>query len=172
MPDKSKFEREIDEILEKSAGPSEPRKPRRKDSGRPTAFQPFSPSVSKRKSPRAATGIKIDPGKMIIGGLILIAIAAFMPVATLALAIAGIALTIVGYVIWFRKGSSTSAGASGGLFGRGRSNASATPKKSEPEVKYWRGRRIEDKPDRPTSDDRGKIIDFGSPKDDDEDSKN
>jgi hypothetical protein len=170
MPDKSKFEREIDEILEKSDDD--------KGSGGKRTFEPFSPTVPKTgPKRRPGTGMKLNSGQMIIGGLVLIAIAAFVPAVQVPLAAAGLALLVVGYVMWFRggsRGSSGSAGSSGiGLFGRGR--MPKVTRKSEPEVKYWRGRRIEDKPkrsDRPNrTRDKGKIIDFGSADDKDPDEK-
>ena len=167
MPDKSKFEREIDEILDKTSVDAQPRDSKRKDAGKKNAFEPFSPSVPKRKPPGPAAGIKFNTGQLIIVGLILVALAAFLPVAKLPLAAVGIAVVIVGYVQSFRKGSR----GSGSMFGGGRGRGSGNSQKKEPEVKYWRGRRIEPKSDqpKPQSDDRGKIIDFGSP--DDEDSE-
>ncbi len=49
------------------------------------------------------------------------------------------------------------------MFGRGKSTK--TSDKAEPEVKYWRGRRIDDKSAPPS---KGKIIEFGPPNDDDD----
>ena len=161
MPDKSKFEREIDEILEKTESKSDSR-----PSGR-RKFEPFSPTVPKRNPPAYQNPITVDPGKLIIIGIILLAVAAFIPVARLPLAIVGLALAGTGYVMWFRRGGRGSGGS--GWRGRAGGTGSA-PEKSEPQVKYWRGRRIEEKPDPPAKssnpDDRGKIIDFGPPPDD------
>ena len=58
-------------------------------------------------------------------------------------------------------GNETGSNGGSGLFGRGRSTTQS--QSGEPEVKYWRGRRIEEKP---APGDRGKIIEFGSPDDD------
>jgi hypothetical protein len=172
MPDKSKFEREIDEILEKTDKEPLPWTSKRKDSRstKRRSFEAFTPSVPKSKPPRRGTGIsgvKVNAGHLVVVGLVLLAVGAFVPVAQLGFVVAGIVLTLVGYVLWFRKGSSRMGGGgfSGGqMFGRGKTSSS-TPN-VEPEVKYWRGRRIEDKPEQ--RGDRGKIIDFGSSNDDDD----
>jgi hypothetical protein len=174
MPDKSKFEREIDEILEKTARESaqsdESAKTakserKRRSSHERRTFEPFSPSVPKTKQRRKRAPIMLfNPGQMIIGGLVIIAIAAFLPAATLPMAIIGVVMLGIGYFLWFRNGKRF-AGSSSGL------QRSESPKNSEPEVKYWRGRRIDDKPE-DTQEDRGRIIDFGSPRDrDDSDEK-
>lgn len=159
MPNKTRFEREIDEILEKSEGDTKSRPPRKRQ------FEPFSPNVPKSPPPRKSVAIRFSPGNLIIVGVIVLAVAAFVPVARLPLAILGFALVTVGYVLWFRRGGSFSRGPSarGGVR---RSAGSST--KNEPQVKYWRGRRIEEKPDRSDSQgskDRGKIIEFRPPAD-------
>jgi hypothetical protein len=174
MPDKSKFEREIDEILEKTGDDLKeiPGKPERPPSSR--SFEPFSPSVPKSKRAGRTGGraglIKLNSGHLVIAGLVILAIAAFTAFAKVPLAIAGIVLLGIGYALWFRGGAgrgSTSYG--GGMFGRGRKPK--RPQRNEPEVKYWRGRRIEEKPKRKPESrgGRGKIIDFGSPGDDEDD---
>ncbi|MBT4126271.1 MAG: hypothetical protein HOE43_07720 [Chloroflexi bacterium] len=162
MPDMSKFEREIDEILEKAKEDAGPSNDRERPAGKHRAFEPFSTTVAKTKRSKPKKTIRFNPGNLIIGGLLLIAVAAFLPAATLPLAILGVALLVIGYMLWFRKGSPRTGSSGSGMFGRGRS--SEKTKASEPEVKYWRGRRIEEKPSRR---DQGKIIDFGSPDDDD-----
>jgi len=164
MPDKSKFEREIDEILEKSEDAPSSSKRTKRQSGKHRSYEPFSPNVPKSKPRKRSGSIKINPGNLIIGGLVLLAVAAFTPTAKVPLAILGVALVAVGYLLWFRNGSPTFRGNSGSsrMFGRGK--PAAKSESNEPEVKYWRGRRIEDKPE-PKG--RGKIIDFGSPPDDD-----
>lgn len=170
MPDKSKFEREIDEILEKTEEEPLPWTSKRKNSRSPKrrSFEAFSTSVPKSKLPRRGSSIKVNAGHLVVVGLVLLAVGAFLPVAQAGFVVAGIVLTLVGYVLWFLKGSSRMGG--GGLsgsqmFGRGKTS-SRTPD-VEPEVKYWRGRRIDEKPEQ--RGDRGKIIDFDSSKDDDED---
>ncbi len=182
MPDKSKFEREIDEILEKSDTDRGSKGRNRPESRGRQSFEPFSPSVPKSGPvKRSRTRFKLNSGYLIFGGLILLAVAAFSSAAQLPLAIAGLALLVAGYMSGIRGGSrggSSGTGSLGGMFGRGR--GPRRKRKSEPEVKYWRGRRIEEKPEqregpgRPghggRGDDRGKIIDFGSPQDDDGDS--
>jgi hypothetical protein len=167
MPDKSKFEREIDEILEKTDDSAPPER-RERGSGTHKSFEPFSTSVPKRKISKRKSTIKFNPGNLIIIGLVVLAIAAFTPAAKIPIAIIGAILLIAGYALSFQRGSNRAAGSgsSGGIFGRG--GKSAEPEKSEPQVKYWRGRKIEEKPERP---DRGKIIDFGPPDDDQDPSK-
>jgi hypothetical protein len=162
MPDKSKFEREIDEILEKSDNSGPPERPQ-SGSGAHKPFEPFSPNVPKRNKSKRKRTVKFNPGNLIIAGLVALAIAAFTPAAKIPIAIIGAILLIVGYALWFQKGSNRTPhnGPSGGFFGR--DGKPGKTEKSEPQVKYWRGRRIEEKPERP---DRGKIIDFGSPDDD------
>lgn len=172
MPDKSKFEREIDEILEKTEKEPLPWTSKRKDSSssKRRSYEAFTPSVPKSKPPRRGSSIKVNAGHLVIVGLVLLAVGAFVPVAQLAFVVAGIVLTLVGYVLGLRSGSSgMGAGgfSGGGFFGRGKTS-SRTPD-IEPEVKYWRGRRIEDKPEQRS--DRGKIIDFGSANDDDDSDK-
>ena len=169
MPDKSKFEREIDEILEKTDKEPFSWTSKRKDSRstKRRSFEAFTPTVPKSKPPRRGSGIKVNAGHLVVVGLVLLAVGAFLPVAQLGFVVAGIVLTLVGYVLWFRKGSSGmgDSGFSGGqMFGRGKKTSSTS--NNEPEVKYWRGRRIEDKPEQ--RGDRGKIIDFGSSNDDDD----
>ncbi|MBT3994551.1 MAG: hypothetical protein HOF01_02020 [Chloroflexi bacterium] len=184
MPDKSKFEREIDEILEKTdaddsistGDPSQSRRPPSK----PKAFEPFSGTAPKRsQSKKRSTSISLKPGNVIIAGLVILAVAAFTPAAKILIALVGIGLLAIGYVFWFQSGagqsgSSTSDTGNRGFFGRNRSPKNSQP--SAPEVKYWRGRRIEEKPESPKtpkprdsndSDDLGKIIDFRSGDDDD-----
>ena len=103
---------------------------------------------------------------MIIVGLVILAIAAFSPAARLPLAIVGILTVVAGYVLWFRKGGTIS----GRVSRRGGGSRPADgPGDSGPQVKYWRGRRIEEKPERPEPgkrDDGGKIIEFEPPVDD------
>ena len=165
MPDKSKFEQEIDEILEKSEDNAKRPSRGQRSAGPHRSFEPFTPSVPKTKARKRSSSIKFNPGNLIIGGFIFIAIGAFLSVATLPLAIVGVALIGVGYLLWFRRGNRgfVNSGSNGGsgLFGRGRSTTQS--QSGEPEVKYWRGRRIEEKP---APGDRGKIIEFGSPDDD------
>jgi len=170
MPDKSKFEREIDEILEKTEKEPLPWASKRKNSrsSKRRSFEAFSTSVPKSKPPRRGSIVKVNAGHLVVVGLVLLAAGAFLPVAQAGFVIAGIVLTLVGYVLWFRKGSSRMGGGgfSGGpMFGRGKTS-SRTPD-IEPEVKYWRGRRIDEKPEQ--RGDRGKVIDFDSAKDDDDD---
>jgi hypothetical protein len=171
MPDKSKFEREIDEILEKTETDPKPWSSKRSNSksSKRRSYEPFSPSVPKGKAPKRSRtgGIKLDSGYLIIGGLIVLAVAAFSGFAQVPLAIAGFALLVIGYVFGIRSGSRS--GFSGSGFGRGKTVE--LPKKAEPEAKYWRGRRIDEKPAEPDQrSDRGRIIDFGTPPDDDDDS--
>ena len=178
MPDKSKFEREIDEILEKtdaydsiSTGATD----KSRHASKPKAFEPFSGTTPKRSpSKKRSPSISPKPGNLTIAGMVILAFAAFTPVAQIPIALVGVGLFVIGYVLWFRSGASQLDGSSSttggtGFFGRNRS-----PKKSEsptPEVKYWRGRRIEQNP-KPSksadSNDRGKIIDFRSSNDDDD----
>jgi membrane protein implicated in regulation of membrane protease activity len=172
MPDKSKFEREIDKILEKTEKEPLLWTSKREDSHTPRrrSFEAFTPSVPKRKPPARGSSVKINAGHLLVVGLILLAVGAFVPVAQVGFVAAGIVLTLAGYALWFRKGSSGAGGSgfSGGrMFGRGKISSS-TPD-IEPEVKYWRGRRIEEKPE--PRGDRGNIIDFGTAKDDDDSDK-
>lgn len=169
MPDKSKFEREIDEILEKSEEEDTAPVDESRSSGKHRTFEPFSPNVPKRKLPRRSASIKINPGNVIVVGVILFAIAAFSPVAKIPIAVVGLLLVIVGYALWFRKGSPASRGfgSGGGIFNRGKS--AGKTQDNEPQVKYWRGRRIEERAAPPaTPPERGKIIDFGSPSEPDD----
>ena len=158
MPDKSRFEREIDEIVEKSERETKSKPARRRQ------FEPFSPNVPKRRSTVNSGRFRFNPGSVIILGVLILAVAAFTPIAKLPLAIIGALMVTIGYVSWFRGG--------GGSFGRAsrrstgnRPAGDSTAKK--PQVKYWRGRRIEEKPGLPDSsdsddpEDRGKIIEFG-----------
>lgn len=168
MADKSKFEREIDEILEKSEDIDSRNTADRESSTGQRRFEPFTPTVPKRPARRRASTIKFSPSTLVLAGIVLFAVAAFSPAAKLPIAVVGLALLIVGYYLWFRSGSPLSGG-----FGSGRSmfGGARTPKSSqdsEPQVKYWRGRRIEDKP---RQEDRGKIIEFGPSGDDDEQDK-
>jgi len=168
MPDKSKFEREIDEILEKTEKEPLPWASKRNNSRSPKrrSFEAFTPSVPKSKPARRGSGIKVNAGHLVVIGLVLLAVGAFLPVAQIGFVVTGIVLTLVGYVLWFRKGSRMGGiGFSGGsMFGRGKTSSRAPD--IEPEVKYWRGRRIEDKPEQ--RGDSGKIIDFGSANDNDD----
>jgi hypothetical protein len=175
MPDKSKFEREIDQILKKTEGDPEVWSSNRQSSEssksrKRRAYEPFSTTVSKSKSSKragAATGgIKLDSGYLVLGGLIVLAVAAFTSFAQLPLAVIGVVMLAFGYFVGFRKGSFASV--AGGGFSRRRTPGPV--RKSESEMKYWRGRRIDDRPAEPPEDrgDSGKIIDFGSPNDDDD----
>ncbi len=163
MPDKTRFEREIDEILEKTEGKTKAKPPRQRQ------FEPFSPTVPKRRSTAKPGPIRFNPGSVIILGVIILAVAAFTPFAKLPLAIAGALTVTFGYVSWFRSGRSFSGRASP----RSKGNRPTVDSGgNEPQVKYWRGRRIEEKPDSPDPpgpgdpNDRGKIIEFRSPVDD------
>ena len=104
MPDKTKFEREIDEILEKSGDDVKSKTPRQRQ------FEPFSPTVPKRKSPVKPGSIRVNPGTIIILGVVFLAIAAFSPAAKLPLAVVGALMVAVGYVMWFRRGGRSSPG--------------------------------------------------------------
>ena len=169
MPDKSKFEREIDEILEKSDDDKGSAERRR-------TFEPFSPTVPKSEPKRRpGTGVKLNYGQLIIAGLVLISIAAFVSTVQMPLAVVGLALLAIGYVMWFSDGSRRVSSSGSGLFGRVR--MAKWIRESEPEVKYWRGRRIEDKPERrdsprrPSASNKGKITDFSSVDNKDSDRK-
>ncbi|MCZ6538798.1 MAG: hypothetical protein O6922_03110, partial [Chloroflexi bacterium] len=98
MPNKSRFEREIDEIIEKSEGETKSKPARQKQ------FEPFSPTVPKRKSPGMSGPAKFNPGSLIILGVVVLAVAAFTPFAKLPLAVAGALLVTIVYVSWFRRG--------------------------------------------------------------------
>jgi hypothetical protein len=168
MSDKSKFEREIDEILEKTDKEPLPWTSNRKNSRSPKrrSFDAFTPSVPKSKPERRGSSIKVNAGHLVVVGLVLLAVGAFLPVAQIGFVVAGIVLTLAGYVLGFRTGSRGMGGngfSGGKLFGRGKTSSKAPD--VEPEVKYWRGRRIEDKSEQ--REDREKIIDFGSSNDDD-----
>ena len=160
MPDKSKFERELDEILEKSEESSAPQSGRRRSAGKHRTYDPFSPNVTKSKPPKRSSGIKLNSVTLILGGLVVIAIAAFIPTAQLPVAILGVIPLLIGYLLWFRKGSSRTGnfGSTSGMLGRDKS--SEIPDKAEPEMKYWRGRRVDDKSE---PRDQGKIIEFPPP---------
>ncbi|NQW21787.1 MAG: hypothetical protein HQ477_13880 [Chloroflexi bacterium] len=164
MPDKTKFEREIDKILEKSEETSSQPTERRHPPGKHRSFEPFTSTLPKSKPPSRATSIKINPGNVIIVGLVLLAIAAFVPAAKVPTALLGVAFVVIGYMLWFRNVSQSGGGFETGqnMFGRGK--IARKPEENEPQVKYWRGRRIEDEP---SPSDRGKVIDFDSSKDDD-----
>ena len=158
VPNKSRFEREIDEIVEKSELETKSKPDRRR------RFEPFSPTVPKRRSTVNSGGFKFNSGSLIILGVLVLAIAAFTPIAKLPLAIIGALMVTIGYVSWFRKGGSSFGRASRRSKG-GRPAGDSTAKK--PQVKYWRGRRIEEKPapsdssDADDPEDQGKIIEFG-----------
>ena len=166
MPDKSKFEQEIDEILEKSED-----LPGTSDSSRRSAFEPFSPNVPKRPARTRSSNITLNPSYLIVAGLALLAIAAFTSIARLPVALVGIGLLAIGYYLSLKRGSFSQGGFGGGsIFGRGKSSGGAST--SEPQVNYWRGRRIDPKPktDRPNSqrgNDRGRIIEFTRDEDQD-----
>ena len=178
MPDKSKFEREIDEIIEKTdaydsinTGATD----KSCQASKPKAFEPFSGTTPKRSpSKKPSPSISLKPGNLTIAGMAILTFAAFTPVAQIPIALVGVGLFVIGYLLWFQSGTSQLDGSSSttggtGFFGRNRS-----PKKSEsptPEVKYWRGRRIEQNPKSSRSadsNDQGKIIDFRSSNDDDD----
>jgi len=155
MPDKTRFEREIDEILESSEGEPKSKRTRKRQ------FEPFSPKAPKRRSPVNSGGIKFNPGRVIILGLVILAVAAFTPAAKVPLAIIGALLVVIGYAASFRSG--------GGDRLRGETRVAERSRGREPQVKYWRGRRVKGKPESPDSGGsagRGKIIDFVSPGDD------
>jgi hypothetical protein len=106
-------------------------------------------------------GIKFNPGRVIILGLVILAVAAFTPAAKVPVAIIGALLVVIGYATSFRSG--------GGGRLRGETRVAERSRGREPQVKYWRGRRVEGKPESPDSGGsagRGKIIDFVSPGDD------
>ncbi len=149
MPDKSKFEREIDEILEKSEEEDTAPVDESRSSGKHRTFEPFSPNVPKRKLPRRSASIKINPGNVIVVGVILFAIAAFSPVAKIPIAVVGLLLVIVGYALWFRKGSPASRGfgSGGGIFNRGKS--AGKTQDNEPQVKDLHGLWVEELPSPP-----------------------
>jgi|TARA_B110000116_G_C16580077_1_gene465919 hypothetical protein len=180
MPDKSKFEREIDEILEKTnaddsiganttGDAGKPRQPVSK----PKAFEPCTGTAPKRsRGKKRSSSISLKPSNLTIAGVVILAVAAFTPSAQIPIALVGVGLLAIGYLLWFRSsavrlGGGTSNTGPTGFFGRNRS-----PKKSQtstPEVKYWRGRRIEEKPESykaPESNKQDKIIDFRSSEDD------
>ena len=153
MPDKTRFEREIDEILESSEGEPKSKRTRQRQ------FEPISPKAPKRRSPVNSGGIKFNPGRVIILGLVILAVAAFTPAAKVPLAIIGALLVVIGYAASFRGGGRL----------RGETRVAERSRGREPQVKYWRGRRVEGKPGSPDSGGsagRGKIIDFVSPGDD------
>ena len=153
MPDKTRFEREIDEILESSEGEPKSKRTRQRQ------FEPFSPKAPKRRSPVNSGGIKFNPGRVIILGLVILAVAAFTPAAKVPLAIIGALLVVIGYAASFRGGGRL----------RGETRVAERSRGREPQVKYWRGRRVEGNPESPDSGGsagRGKIIDFVSPGDD------
>ena len=178
MPDKSKFEREIDEIIETTdaydsinIGATD----KSRQASKPKAFEPFSGTTPKRSpSKKPSPSISLKPGNITIAGMAILTFAAFTPLAQIPIALVGVGLFVIGYVLWFQSGTSQLEGSRSttggtGFFGRNRS-----PKKSEsptPEVKYWRGRRIEQNPKSSRSadsNDQGKIIDFRSSNDDDD----
>ena len=178
MPEKSKFEREIYEILEKTDAYDSIDTGTTEKSGQANklkAFETFSGanpkrSLNKKRSPR----ISLKPDNLIFAGMVILAFAAFTPTVQVPTALVGVGLFVVGYLLWFRSGASQVDGSgnnkhSNGFFGRNRS-----PKKSEsltPKVKYWRGRRIEQNPKPPklpNYKDPEKIINFRSSKGDDD----
>ena len=108
MPDKTRFEREIDEILESSEGEPKSKRTRKRQ------FEPFSPKAPKRRSPVNSGGIKFNPGRVIILGLVILAVAAFTPAAKVPLAIIGALLVVIGYAASFRSGGGVGFGAKRG----------------------------------------------------------
>ena len=144
----------MDEILESSEGEPKSKRTRKRQ------FEPFSPKAPKRRSPVNSGGTKFNPGRVVILGLVILAVAAFNPAAKVSLAIIGALLVVIGYAASFRSG--------GGRL-RGETRVAERSRGREPQVKYWRGRRVEGKPESPDSGGsagRGKIIDFVSPGDD------
>jgi hypothetical protein len=178
MPEKSKLEREIYEILEKTdaydaidTGTTE----KSRQANKLKALETFSDTTPKRSpNKKRLPRISLKPENLIFAGMLILAFAAFIPAVQVPTALVGVGLFVAGYVLWFRSGASQ-LGDSGSnahstvFFGRNRS-----PKKSEshtPKVKYWRGRRIEQNPKPPKSPnfkDPGKIIDFRSSKENDD----
>ena len=137
MPDKTRFEREIDEILESSEGEPKSKRTRKRQ------FEPFSPKPPKRRSPVNSGGIKFNPGRVIILGLVILAVAVFTPAAKVPLAIIGALLVVIGYAASFRS--------EGGRL-RGETRVAERSRGREPQVKHWRGRRVEGKPESPGDD--------------------
>ena len=176
MRDKPKFEREIGEILEKTDA-DDSDTARASDKSRQASklktFKPFTGTAAKRRqSKKRSQSINLKPSNLIIAGLVILVIGALTPGANIPISLVGVGLLVTGYLFWFQSGAGQSCGStsdtgSTGFFGHNRS-----PKKSQsaaPEVKYWRGRRIEEKPESPMAsklrdlkdlDDMGKIIDF------------
>ena len=108
MPDKTRFEREMDEILESSEGEPKSKRTRKRQ------FGPFSPKAPKRRSPVNSGGTKFNPGRVVILGLVILAVAAFNPAAKVSLAIIGALLVVIGYAASFRSGGSASGRNAGG----------------------------------------------------------
>ena len=121
MPDKTRFEREIDEILESSEGEPKSKRTRKRQ------FEPFSPKPPKRRSPVNSGGIKFNPGRVIILGLVILAVAVFTPAAKVPLAIIGALLVVIGYAASFRS--------EGGRL-RGETRVAERSRGREPQVKY------------------------------------
>tara|TARA_Y100001934_G_scaffold283899_1_gene409440 strand:+ start:17766 stop:18266 length:501 start_codon:yes stop_codon:yes gene_type:complete len=158
MTDKSIFEQEIDKILEKSddlpTGSN--------SSDRPT-FEPFSPTVPKRPGRERLSNVALNPSYLIIAGLALLAAAAFTSFARVPVALVGIGLLAIGYYLSLKRGLFAQSGFWGGRSIFSRCKSLEPTSIDEPQVKYWRGRRIEPKPDRPVNQprqDKGKIIEF------------
>ena len=165
MPCKSKFEQEIDQILENSDD-----LPTGSNSSHRPPFEPFSASVPKRPGRTRPSNVDLNPSYIIISGLVILVVAAFTSTARVPVALLGIGLLATGYYLSFRLGTFAQSGFGGGgsLFSRRKSPRTTSNDKSQ--VKYWRGRRIEPKLSRPVNQqkqDRGKIIELTQ--DDDQD---
>tara|TARA_A100001037_G_scaffold148782_1_gene134374 strand:- start:291 stop:791 length:501 start_codon:yes stop_codon:yes gene_type:complete len=165
MPYKSKFEQEIDQILENSDD-----LPTGSNSSHRPAFEPFSASVSKRPGRTRPSNVYVNPSYIIIAGLVILAIAAFTSTARVPVALVGIGLLATGYYLSFRLGTFEQSGFGGGGSIFSRRKSPRTTSSDESQVKYWRGRRIEPKQGRPVNQqkqDIGKIIELTQ--DDDQD---
>ena len=88
----------MDEILESSEGEPKSKRTRKRQ------FGPFSPKAPKRRSPVNSGGTKFNPGRVIILGLVILAVAVFTPAAKVPLAIIGALLVVIGYAASFRSG--------------------------------------------------------------------
>ena len=143
-PDKPKFEREIDQIIADSE----------KQTGKQKDFVPFSPTVKKSANPARKRSISLNSGTAILAGVAFLIGAAVLPTMQMPLAVLGIASFGLGYYLWFKRGRQPQVN------WRGRST-----ERQDPPAKYWRGRRIEPKPEKPENkpQGRGKILDFGDP---------
>ncbi len=158
MPYKSKFEQEIDRILENSDD-----LPTGSNSSHRPAFEPFPASVPKRPGRTGRSNVDLNPSYIIIAGLVLLAVAAFTSTARVPVALVGIGLLATGYYQSFRLGSFAQSGFGGGGSIFNRRKSLRTTSSDESQVKYWRGRRIEPKLGRPVNQQkqyRGKIIEL------------